>query len=164
MALAALLLLLPIAAAAAANSATPVRVESKAELRQILEDTSSAWLVYFHEGDAALLPPAGEDDPSEAAWFTKLCAVWPEVERGNIPWADRSMSPLRFAAVDKARLAGELAGEVFDSELSSVKSAVRLFDHGRDRGAASTRMDSRKAMHIVLQWADGLLSKEKEEL
>lgn len=141
----------------------PVFIRTKGELKHILQDTDSAWLVFFQQDSQPMVLPSGEDDTRESVWFMKLSSVWLDVYLGKIPWANRSQSPLKFAYADKRQLDVDGASEYFDSEFVSVPTTIWLIDHGRNKGPAPARMDSRKTMHMVLQWADALLA-QKEEL
>lgn len=151
-----------MAALASLCAAGAVRLESKEQWEALVSDRSSPWLVLFHQIELPLSPPADDDDARESAWFVKLCAVWGEVREGRIPWASRSRSPLSCATLDKRQPWLSLVSEAFSSEVSSVSSTVRLIDRGEDRGGAPVEMESRKTMHVVLQWVDAQLARKVE--
>jgi hypothetical protein len=139
-------------------------VSAKAQLRDILHDTTP-WLVLFKEGSEHIVLPQGESDESETAWFAKLSTVWEDVASGQIPWASKSKTLIKFAVADITTLTSQGASELFDSESSDLMEGLRLLVRGRDQGKVRPqKMTSRKLMHSAITWLDLKLSKLKEEL
>ena len=129
------------------------RVETKAQLREILED-KQPWLIYYHDGQEIVLP-SGETDTREAAWFAKLAAIWErDVRHGVVPWARDSMSPMFFASADRTKLVQDGASELFDSEFADLPIGARLYLQGGDRGPVPREMVSRRDMQAVLKHCD----------
>ena len=141
-------------------------VTTKAQLRAILVN-EVPHLVLFHDGSEPLTLPQGEADRRPTAWFAKTAAVWDQVLENKVPWLFDGPK-LGFAQVDVSKLS-QAPEDDYDSEVdmmlghAGTSIRIRLFYHGQDLGTTPFP-ESRRDMHVVMQWAAETLRQKKYEL